>query len=144
MDPPGFTVVRASTLAQKMHFAASAPRSNSSSPSSTVAARISSAVTGGSSTSNRTLTSDPSSSVTWAVTSIVGSDSSRQTLASSMSEGRTPRITLLPSYAERSTPSPLGRSQPPNSSRPARTLDPTRFIGGEPMNAATNRFMGWR
>jgi hypothetical protein len=78
------------------------------------------------------------------MTSIVGSDSSRQTLASSMSEGRTPRITLLPSYAERSTPSPLGRSHPPKSSRPDRTFASTRFIGGEPMNAATNRLAGRR
>ena len=33
-------------------------------------------------------------------------------------------------------------SYPANEMRPAETVASTRFIGGEPMNAATNRFAG--
>ena len=65
-------------------------------PSSDEALIVSSVSTGGASIVKITLTSEPSSSVTSAVTLIVGRVSLCQTARSSRSEGRMPRITVLP------------------------------------------------
>ena len=53
-----------------------------------------------------------------------------------------PRITVLPWYAGRSYPGGSAMSYPANDTRPCDTCASTRFMGGEPMNAPTNRFAG--
>ena len=76
--------------------AAAAPRPPRRSPR-----MISSVGTGGASTRNRTFTSEPSSSVTSRAPRSWAASSSRHSRASSMSEGRIPRITVCLSVAPR-------------------------------------------
>src|SRR5215211_3883205 len=138
---PGPLEVRGSTRAQKT-ARSSASSGISPSPSCSDAASVSSVSTGAASTRNRTLTSDPRSSVTSAMTVMVGRLDPDQTAASSRSAGRIPRITSPPWMPVRSRSPGTGISNPANLTTPSPTAAPTRFMGGEPMNAATNRFAG--
>src|SRR6185295_8323561 len=139
---PGPHEVLGSTRAQNTALRSSARSGISPSPSCSDAASVSSVSTGGASMANRTLTSDPRSSVAVAITVIVGRLDPDQTAASSRSAGRIPRITSRPSIAPRSRSVGIGISKPANRTTPSPTVAPTRFMGGEPMNAATNRFAG--
>ena len=101
--------------------------------SSPVAARTSLTSTRGSATVNSTCVSAPSSSTTSTFTSMRGSDGSAKAPSSNAS-GRRPTITrpVGGASAEES-----GIAKPPKRTWPFATSASTRFIAGEPMNAAT-------
>src|SRR5205085_1043970 len=81
---------------------------------------------------------EPSSSTTSTSTSIVGSAGSAKA-ASSNASGRIPST-----YRPGRRGAPSGIRYEPNSTRSPSTTASTRFIAGEPMNAATKRFAGDR
>jgi hypothetical protein len=67
----------------------------------------------------------------------------------STSVGRTPRVNFIPSdtiplyrlgtFTRRSLPGKAKKKSPPLFT----IVEPSRFIGGSPMNPATNSFAGW-
>ena len=145
--PPAVSVHRVSPASARRPARRTEPRSvikgrMSSAPSSLAAASASSVVTGGASTVNSTLTSEPSSSVM--------STSTSRTVARSSPRhphprGRTagcPRSRSVPRSPRGSCPRRGEGGSPRRRSRRPRPCASTRFIGGEPTNAATNRFAG--
>ena len=141
---PAAPFERASTRAQNTAGPLVGEEQDVASPSSLAAASVSSVSTGGASIVNMTLTSEPSSSVTSARTV-----DRRQGLP--RPHGRVLEVRRPDPQdhrrAPRRPPSRVcpasGISNPANADGAVVDLGAsTRFIGGEPMNAATNRFAG--
>ncbi len=103
---------------------------------------MSSVSTGAASIGKKTTTSAPrfSSTVTWP--SIDHEVDSPPFSTSVKCSGRTPRITRRGSFCASAPSSVSGSEKPAKRSDPSETSASTRFIDGEPMNAATNRFAG--
>src|SRR6478752_762165 len=128
---PTRAVVRGSTRAANRAWVAGKP------PPTAVSSA--SAVTGGASTVKKMCASEPSSSSTSTRAEIVGTR--RATAASSKSSGRSPTTTRSRPAGGRFSGESGTRYCPKHASSPS-IVASTRFIAGEPMNAAMNRSSG--
>ena len=153
---PFSACVRGFNRARKIHSPwspAFSTASSTSAPTSCASSFVSSVITGRARTPKWTSTSAPSASRRITLDRIRRRAGASETSdASSMSSGRIPITTGLPSDARSAgraanTSSGISNENPPNvtTQEPfsrARSAS-TMFMAGEPMKPATNRFSGW-